>query len=365
MVGTETYHTRIGAMPDRGRILIVDDERAVLDVFKDSLELDGHSVVTAQSGEEALAILEEKEFDVVLTDLKMEKVSGLDVLRRTKERSPTTVVIVVTGYASLDSATEALRLGAYDYVGKPCHPDELTHRVAKALERGRLERELIEREKDAAMLEVIAGVADTFNNKLAGITSSAQLLQRSMEKQDLQVAQEAIKMILQGVRESADAIARVTRGMQAVRGSETWQVDLLPILQAFSQAYGEDIISVDYEADLPPVRATSKIAHCFRDIIDNSIDAMPDEQRVEITARSDSRAEMVTVQFRDRGCGIPPEDMSKVLIPFFTTKGTRKLGLGLWEVYHTVRGYGGDLDIESQVGAGTTVTVTLPMYKGT
>jgi DNA-binding NtrC family response regulator len=96
-----------------GRILAVDDEAITLQNMKHVLEKDGHEVTVADNGRSALRLVEEELFDVVVTDLKMNDVDGLQVLKRVKEVSPTTEVIVVTGYASVESAVEAMRIGAF------------------------------------------------------------------------------------------------------------------------------------------------------------------------------------------------------------------------------------------------------------
>ncbi|MBU0508600.1 response regulator, partial [bacterium] len=106
-------------MMDRHSILLVDDDPLVLAGFREILSREGYDVTAVISGHEAIERLERQPYDVVLTDLLMPRVSGLDVLRCTREKHPECMVIVVTGYASVRSAVEALRLGAHDYLIKP------------------------------------------------------------------------------------------------------------------------------------------------------------------------------------------------------------------------------------------------------
>ena len=118
-----------------GHILIVDDEASVRDWLTIYLKRAGHSYRTAANGAEALVALKEEMFDLVITDLKMPKVSGLDVLRAVKTRSPLTEVVVITAFATPETAIEAMKAGAYDYLTKPFKIDEMGVIIGRALEK--------------------------------------------------------------------------------------------------------------------------------------------------------------------------------------------------------------------------------------
>src|SRR6266516_1310394 len=124
------------------RILVVDDEETVTVTLAGVLELDGYGVMASTSGEIALELMRSHPFDVVLTDLRMEGVDGFDLLRELRKISPGSVAIVLTGYGSLDSAVQALRDGAYDYLVKPCDVLELRTTVARGIERAQLASQL-------------------------------------------------------------------------------------------------------------------------------------------------------------------------------------------------------------------------------
>jgi DNA-binding response OmpR family regulator len=123
-------------MPNRARILVVDDELPVCRSVSSALAREGHDIETALSAEEALRKEGESAYDVIITDLMMPGLSGLDLLRAIKGRSPDTKVIMITGYPSIKSAVEATRLGAFDYIPKPFTPNELRSLVARALKTG-------------------------------------------------------------------------------------------------------------------------------------------------------------------------------------------------------------------------------------
>jgi len=123
------------------RVLVVDDEQSMRELLGIMLRQVGYAVTLADGGEAAVQALKTDDFDLVITDLRMRKVDGLAVLRAAKEHSPRTVVLVVTAFASTETAVEAMKLGAYDYVTKPFKLDELRLTIANALERKRLQDE--------------------------------------------------------------------------------------------------------------------------------------------------------------------------------------------------------------------------------
>jgi two-component system response regulator PilR (NtrC family) len=123
------------------RVLVVDDEQSMRDLLAITLEKQGYEVTVADSGETAVDNIRRTVFDAVITDIKMVKVSGLEVLRITKDLSPETAVIVITAVGSTETAVEAMKLGAYDYITKPFKLDEINLIVKNALERKRLVEE--------------------------------------------------------------------------------------------------------------------------------------------------------------------------------------------------------------------------------
>ena len=122
-------------MNNQPRLLVVDDEKVALNNLMYILKKEGYDVTGTQSGPRALSLLEEQEFDLILTDLKMEKVNGIKVLAKTKAKYPNTQVIIVTAYASVESAIEAIKRDAFNYIEKPFRLDEVRTVVKQALEK--------------------------------------------------------------------------------------------------------------------------------------------------------------------------------------------------------------------------------------
>lgn len=128
-------------MQGNAKVLIADDEKIALKNLEHVMKKEGYSVTGTQSGQNALKIIEEQQFDVVLTDLRMEKVDGMQILKKCRDLYPDTEVIMITGYATLDSAVDAMKHGAFYYIAKPFKLDEVRKVVREAIEKVMLKRE--------------------------------------------------------------------------------------------------------------------------------------------------------------------------------------------------------------------------------
>lgn len=118
----------------RGKILVIDDEDIVRTSCNRTLTPAGFEVGLARNGFDGLRMLGEEKFDLVLTDLKMPDMDGIEVLKRIKEEWPGIEVIIITGYQTVDTAVKSIKLGAFDYIEKPFTPDSLINAVSKALD---------------------------------------------------------------------------------------------------------------------------------------------------------------------------------------------------------------------------------------
>ena len=130
-------------MADKANLLIVDDELIVRDSLGKWFQEEGYLVRTAESAREALALMAEHPVDLALVDIRMPGTDGIELQRRMKEVSPETIVIIMTGYASVETAVTSLKSGAYDYVMKPFDPEDIAHTVQNALAHKRAEREVV------------------------------------------------------------------------------------------------------------------------------------------------------------------------------------------------------------------------------
>jgi len=178
------------------RVLVVDDEQSVTVTMAAILEMDGYSVATALRGVEALELIRQEVFDLVLTDLRLDDFDGMDVLAAARRKSPDTVGIVLTGYASLESAVKALREGAYDYMLKPADVEELRATVARGIERRKLGQQLRERVADLeAANRTINELNEGLQDRIAKATADLQARVRELDaaRAELQAGYEKLQ----------------------------------------------------------------------------------------------------------------------------------------------------------------------------
>jgi DNA-binding NtrC family response regulator len=158
------------------RVLVVDDEESIRNACRQSIEAGGYIVATAENGESALERIRQESFDVALVDLRMPGLPGMEVLRRLKQESPNMAVIIITGYPSIDSAVEAIKSGAYDYLAKPFTPEVLVSMVERAAAAARraLENACIGEGLERKMLsQVLIGRSEAMSRVLRLIQKAA------------------------------------------------------------------------------------------------------------------------------------------------------------------------------------------------
>ncbi|MCP4727219.1 MAG: response regulator [bacterium] len=162
------------------RILVVDDDPQLLPSFKRALSEAGYEVAAANNGKKALELLQSKTFELILTDIVMEGINGLQLLQEVRKMSLITPVILITGFSSIKNAEDAIRYGATDYLVKPCKKSEIKRRVSLAIEKARMEESL----KMDNCLENTQGVLDMFAKYLdipiENMEVYAQLLSSSL-----------------------------------------------------------------------------------------------------------------------------------------------------------------------------------------
>jgi two-component system, sensor histidine kinase and response regulator len=190
-----------------GHILLVDDDESVRVTMQAVLESAGHTVTAVDGGARALALLRQVDFDLVLTDLRMEDVDGLMVLAEVQRLAPETISIMLTGYASLESAVKSLHEGAYAYLIKPCDVDELRATIDRGLERRRLTQQLRERVRE---LETANATIRTLNAGLQQRVDAATA-QLTAQMDELRRARDEIATLYATAQENVERLQEVDR----------------------------------------------------------------------------------------------------------------------------------------------------------
>ncbi|HOJ12872.1 MAG TPA: response regulator [Deltaproteobacteria bacterium] len=209
------------------RILVVDDEEIVRYSLKNILAARGYEVDDVPSAERALELFREKTYHLVLTDLVLEGMGGLELLENVKVISPRTLVIVITGYGSLKTAIRALRLGVYDYLLKPCEEEELVLRVKRALEMQNFGMEQQRLQELSAIAKTAVTLSDRINTPLSIILGNIEMLQlkdgvgtRPDVRETLRLMEEQVFVIKRVMEKLANLTIAHTKKYPALMGCE-------------------------------------------------------------------------------------------------------------------------------------------------
>jgi signal transduction histidine kinase len=405
-------------MREQPKVLVVDDEDSVVVTIKAILQLDGYDVATTTSGAQARAMVRETEYDLVLTDLRLEDGDGLDVLKAVRERYPETVTIMLTGYASLESAIQALRAGAYDYLVKPSEVEELRSTVARGIERRRLGQELRLRvaELERANREIVdlnSSLQRRIDEATAELTERYEQLKEldRMKSQFLSIASHELKtpitamsgflqVALRRVRKlsEGDAAASVADGLRGI--SEQLDVvyrqtgrlarlidELLDVSRIqtgrIEFRYGDvDIGELANEVatrmqltttahEISVRRDSANVVTADRDhleqvlnnLLTNAIKYSPTGGAITIEVGPDDGG--VRISVTDQGIGIPERELEAIFGLFYRSpdraaRDAAGMGLGLYISKEIVIRHGGRIWAERAATKGSRLNVVIP-----
>jgi signal transduction histidine kinase len=364
-------------------VLVIDDEESVATTIEAILTMDGHKVTAVTSGAEAVRLLNEKRFDVVLTDLRLADMDGIEVLREVQRTSPETASIMLTGYASLESAVAALRSGAYDYLMKPSDVDELRATVNRAIERGLLRRRLLELEEvDRLKTQFLSMASHELRTPLTAVSGFIQVARRRITRaagyesasewkeeagrtaDTLEQAQRQSRRLGRLVDELLD-VSRLQLGRVELHQRE---LDLVASLRQVVERIRLMHTSHTFEFDPPeagaPVLADEdRMDQVFENLLGNAVKYSPTGGTVVVRVAIDGGE--VHVSITDQGIGIAPDELTNVFNLFYRSPDPKAghvggLGLGLYISREIVTRHGGRLWAESG-GNGSTFHVVLPL----
>ena len=368
----------------KNKLLVIDDDEEIVKRLKKFLEKEGYEVAYALNGKEGLNIIENSKVDVVITDIKMDDMDGIEVLRRAKRLYQDIEGVMVTGFKEQELAIRSLRAGAIDYITKPVNLDKLLFAVEKAVERinlnrtrlyrnrelkisseivskmnEELERRVQQRTKElsqtqallfqtsklATLGEMSAGLAHEINQPLGGISLVAKHLRKLMEREAL--SREEIESGLRDIESSVKRMSKVIQHIRTFARQDTLQfveVDVNETIDSALSLVGEQLRLHEIEVlrELSPalpgiVGEPYQLEQVWINLIANARDALDEKEkqisdgvwkianykkRLRISTIYDPESEIpcLEVWVNDNGIGLTKEQKEKAFEPFFTTK---------------------------------------------
>lgn len=359
------------------KILIIDDEVVVLDSCAEILEGEGVTIATASDGTLGLQRLAEFHPDLVFVDLKMPGISGMEVIERIRAFDPTIVTIVITGYATLNSAVEAMQKGAYDFVPKPFTPEELRLVTHRGLERRRLalETAALRRERDMLRENFAAIVSHELKAPLAAIQQNLMLLATELSG----VLTDGQRARLDRMRARIDDLLKMTQTWLRVFAAdfekikETFRPTAIPAaiakavesIQPYAQRKDIEIVTTAREPLSLVHGDEGALTEALVNIVGNAVKYSFSGSQVEVAAEEQDGRIMIVV--RDTGVGIPPDELPHIFGDFYRGRGGRAeeggSGLGLALTRRIVEAHGGSITVESTPGKGSTFVIVVPALK--
>jgi signal transduction histidine kinase len=369
------------------KILVAEDDATSRIILTHVLAQLGHEVVATADGEEAWAVFRQAHVPLLISDWMMPGMDGLELCRRIRaeSRSRYTYIILLTVLGGKQNYLEAMEAGTDDFISKPFDVDQLHARLRVAERILGLQTELreleltqqqvVRRERLRALGEMASGIVHDFTNAMSAVVGfSSMLLLRPAYLEDRSKLRHYLEMIYTAGEGASQLVRRLREFYRSrdegevflavnVNEQVTTAVSLTePRWRAQSQASGR---TIRMETELSPIPAVDGNESALRDaltnVIFNAIDAMPAGGTLRIATGLDEAGGAVEIRISDTGVGMTEEVRRRCLEPFFTTKGDRGTGLGLAMVYGIVQRHGGSIDIESEVGRGTTFIIRLPV----
>ena len=400
--------------PDRETLLIVDDEEGPRESLKIVFE-ERYHVILAKSGEEAIEVVKKTPVHAAVLDIRMAGITGIEVLKSLKELDEKIEVIMLTAYETLETARQALRYGASDYIGKPFNVKAMRTAVKKAMDRRRLAVNLSESAKRLDSLQsdlenlmmreemartssqVYAGVLHDINNPLTIIRGYVDMLMHRLTKISSDVGDG-----FDGVLDNMNTIAQQVnvccsisnRHLELIRrdSSEGQDISVNLILRDLEElikvhpAVKAGMVRVEYlKADTSVFIHASELMQILLNLVTNALQSSSSSERVTVTPETidrlphggtfsvgpgeriinkevfDPGKPYILLTVSDKGKGISPDIISDVFEPYFTTKKEDKgTGLGLAIVARLVKRNRGAVHLRTRVGEGTSFTLYFP-----
>lgn len=367
-----------------GSILIVDDEEALCGSLVTAFSLQGYRAAGARSGTEALELLRQRPFDVLLVDLRMPDIDGIQLMERVRAELPDVLVILMTGAGTVETAVRALKGGAYDYLVKPFTLPAIFHTVRRGLEQQRLRQENVYlselnrrlQEVDEIKSNLLSAITHEFRTPLTVMSGWLDLLLEGQFGPLSGKQRESLIAVRRGAVRLGRLIANLLVFVESNRGQPARKRLPLNVADLLQEAGTELLPECEERAvrprmelppDLPPVAGDREgLRLLFLNLVENAIKF--NEPGGEVVLRAAAEAQTLRVSITNSRGVIPADRIPALLEPFTqgdmsAARAAGGLGLGLAVVRMILEAHAGELAIESARGQGTTVHVRLPLAR--
>jgi signal transduction histidine kinase len=371
-------------------ILLVDDEPGIRKVLDITLSHAGFTVWTAKDGDDGWHLFKEKHPNIVITDIKMPGIDGIDLLKQIKEARPDTEVIMITGHGDMDLAVKSLQYEAADFITKPIDDSEIETAVKKAVDRISInsrirsymeDLERLIKKKDRALDEsktlttigqTIAGMSHVIKNIAGGLKGSSFILEQGIENENREYLVKGWEMM----KKNIDKITNLS--LDLLNYAKTTHLEFRPVhpdeplkeieslLEHQAARSGIDLgVTFLGRDDIVVKMDVNAIHTCVLNLVNNALDAFdpPLETKASRTVRVTVRrqADHIIYEVQDNGAGMNQTVQQAVFNEFITTKGTRGTGFGLMTTQKIVEEHQGRIDFTTREGKGSTFWITLPI----
>lgn len=364
-------------MDNLSKVLVIDDEEIVLDSCMQILSSGDYMIKTADNGLLGIQMVEEFQPDIIFVDLKMPGISGFEVIEKIQGIDPTIVTIVITGFATINSAVEAMQKGAFDFLPKPFTPDELRLITRRGIEKRKLVLETLalRREKELLREHFAAIVSHELKSPLATTQQHLFTLSSELSSQLTEDQQRRFERIQTRINDLMKLIHTWLRAISVDINTikENFQPTSLPVILSKAvesvepHAVRKDIsISTFIGDDIPMIYGDEgTLVEAIVNIIGNSIKYSPSGSKVEMSASYID--DQVVIRIQDNGIGISKEDLPFIFVDFYTSsdvnKAERGSGVGLALTRRILEAHDGTITVESELGQGSTFEMRLPGYE--
>lgn len=378
-------------MSEKSRILVVDDEIGICEGVQRALEPEGFQVAIALDGKSGLALIKENGFDLILLDVKMPEISGLDLIGMIHNIDPEIICIIITGYATVEMAVSAIKQGAYDFLTKPFSVDILLLAVNQGLERRMLSLEAKQIARVEADMQKLAEEKIRLEELDRAKKQFIRLVTHELQS-PVAAVENYLKLILEGYVPAEDqkgilekCIARTQEErkliadllelghLEMIKSFQASRINLEEVLEQVIEEFREEInqkglvLLVEVDKNIPEITASpEQIKSVWSNLLSNAVKFTP--ARGEITIGLEYKDGTLEGRVQDTGIGIPAEDQERLFTEFFRAENAKQAGvpgtgLGLVIVKRVVDGLGGIVSVASDMGVGSTFTFSIPLEK--